>query len=606
MGFRFYCLWVGWTFASTQLSFAQLLPVDSLLIRAKNTTLADSVRIEAWEKIADYYATRNFEESYSAASEGASIAKRNKQFGQLANLTRLQGLASYFKQRFDSAAHYYYQALDLAQRHQKRHIEGEIFNNLGQLFRKTRDLERSLEHYDKAFAIFQDMGDDNGMATILNESGVVFEYQNKFDEAIRRYQKSMDTRVRMKDTVGMTYSLNFMGTAFTEAGKYPEAEKSLRACQRLREIIRDSFALALTHSDLGSLYLRWNKHQEARASFLISNRLAEAMRYPDLQMHNYQRMAELEEKTGNALAALQWLRQYNTIKDSAYNTDKMKQIESLEARYQNRAKTQALQLQAAEIRQKNITIFALATGASLVLALGYLLYKRRQAKLELQVQTTRLEERQRATQAILEAEEKERSRIAADLHDGVGQLMSAARLNLSGMHAQQFTDHRPPEVFEKALSLVDDSCREIRSISHQMMPQILQRKGLELALLEFTQKIRHPELNITLHVEGIDAPLPSLQAGVIYRMIQEGVNNVIKHAQAKNLDISVIQEKNELSITLEDNGIGFDPQVAAEGIGLQNLRSRVQFLEGEIDIHSAPGKGTLIAIHIPIPKNELP
>lgn len=603
MGFRFHCLLVGWMILSSLNSIAQPSSIDSFLTRAKNATLSDSIRLQAWEKIAEHYVTRNFEESYSAASEGVAIAKRKNQFAALANLTRIQGLASYFKQRFDSAAHYYYQALDLAQRHQQPRVEAEIFNNLGQLFRKTRDLERSLEHYDKAYAIFEKIGDDNGMATILNESGVVFEYQNKFDEAIRRYQKSMETRVRMKDTVGMAYSLNFMGTAYTEAGKYPEAEKSLRACQQLRELIRDSFTLALTHSDLGSLYLRWNKPQEARTSFNVSNRIANAMRYPDLQMHNYQRMAELEEKLGNPLGALRWLRQYNAIKDSAYNVDKMKQIESLEARYQNRAKTQALELQAAEIRQKNILITALAVGATLLLALGYLLYKRRQEKLEMQVQTTRLEERQRATQAILEAEEKERSRIAADLHDGVGQLMSAARLNLSGLNAYEFSERRPPEAFLKALTLVDDSCREIRSISHQMMPQVLQRKGLELALQEFIQKIRHPELKITLHVEGITAPLPSLHAGVIYRMIQEGVNNVLKHARAKNLDISVIQEFDELSITLEDDGVGFDTQVAAEGIGLQNIRSRVQFLEGEIDIHSSPGNGTLIAMHIPIPKN---
>ena len=603
MSFLVRIFFLGWMLLSYQVLLAQTSPVDSLFTRAKNTQLSDSIRLQAWEKIAEHYVTRNFEESYAAASEGVSIATRTRQFNALANLTRIQGLASYFKQRFDSAAHYYYQALDIAQRHQQRRVEAEIFNNLGQLFRKTRDLERSLEHYDKAYAIFQSLADDNGMATILNESGVVFEYQNKFDEAIRRYQKSMETRVRMKDSVGMSYSLNFMGTAYTEAGRYPEAEKSLRACQQLREILRDSFALALTHSDLGSLYLRWNKPQEARSSFGISNRLAEALRYPDLQMHNYQRMAELEEGVGNPLAALQWLRQYNTIKDSAYNVDKMKQIESLEARYQNRAKTQALELQAAEIRQKNILITALAVGATLLLALGYMVYKRRQEKLEMQVQTTRLEERQRATQAILEAEEKERSRIAADLHDGVGQLMSAARLNLSGLSANTFSDQRPPEAFVKALNLVDDSCREIRSISHQMMPQVLQRKGLELALHEFVQKIRQPELSITLHVEGIDAPLPSLQAGVIYRMIQEGVNNVLKHARAKNLDISVIQASNELSITLEDDGVGFDPQVAAEGIGLQNLRSRVKFLEGEIDIHSSPGNGALIAMHIPIPKN---
>jgi signal transduction histidine kinase len=208
-----------------------------------------------------------------------------------------------------------------------------------------------------------------------------------------------------------------------------------------------------------------------------------------------------------------------------------------------------------------------------------------------------------ATKAIITAEENERQRIAADLHDGVGQMMSAAKMNLSAIENEiPFTDEVQKQSFEKLMALVDESCKEIRSVSHQMMPNALLKSGLASAIKEFLDKIDNRVIKINLFTEGLQERLDSNTETVLYRVIQECVNNVIKHSGANNLDISLIKDADGISATVEDNGRGFDTsdRQQFEGIGLKNISSRIAYLKGTIEFDSSPGKGTLVAIYVPV------
>jgi signal transduction histidine kinase len=164
--------------------------------------------------------------------------------------------------------------------------------------------------------------------------------------------------------------------------------------------------------------------------------------------------------------------------------------------------------------------------------------------------------------------------------------------------------------YEKVLSLISESADEIRSVSHQMMPNALLRLGLVSALQEFVQKINGSQLSVYLDVQGLDQRMDAEVETTLYRVIQESVNNVIKHAQASRLDIQLIRDDKELSVTIEDNGKGFDSKNPAYtvqrtpfgegGLGLKNLRSRIEYLNGTLDIESSVGKGTLVAIYLPM------
>jgi signal transduction histidine kinase len=232
-----------------------------------------------------------------------------------------------------------------------------------------------------------------------------------------------------------------------------------------------------------------------------------------------------------------------------------------------------------------------------------LFYNRYKLKQETVLQTAVIQQQDMASKRIVDAEEAERKRIAADLHDGVGQLFSTVKMNLEIL-VERFVSKQPDalKLAEKTLALVDESCTEVRSIAHQMMPNALIKSNLVAALQDFVKKIPADLLKITIETTGVDERLDNSIETVLYRVIQESVNNVIKHANASLLDIILLADEREITVTIEDNGKGFDTsdKTKFSGIGLKNMVSRVEYLKGTVDISSSPGKGTLVAIYVPL------
>ena len=183
--------------------------------------------------------------------------------------------------------------------------------------------------------------------------------------------------------------------------------------------------------------------------------------------------------------------------------------------------------------------------------------------------------------------------------------MMAAWMNLQA-YEQQLDKNSPNHSnLGKAIDLVGESCREVRAVSHSMMPNALLKKGLVNAIRDFVQQIDQQILSINLHTEGLEMHLEPHAETVLYRVIQESVNNVIKHAKASQLDISIHHNPNEgTDVLIEDNGQGFelDKALQKDGIGLQNISNRIQYLGGSVDWDTSPGNGTVVSIHIPAKK----
>jgi len=546
---------------------------------------------------------KDFDACQSAASAGTKLAEKLNDLGYLSEFKKLTGLSWYFKGVYDSAAVYYYKALEIANRVKDPLIKAGVLNELGKLYRKTRDLDRSLQMYDEAYAIYKKLEDEANMATILNESGVVFEYKADYTEAIKRYRASLAIREKLHDTVGIAYSYNFLGGVYTLQENFTEAEKYLVSSLELRKKLNDSFSIALSHGDLGYMYKEQGLYTKAIEQYVQSNALALKMNFADLLLSNYKELAVIAEKKGDFALSLDYYKKHSTLKDSIYSGEKMKQIEQLNARYQAEKKEQELKLQQAVISRKNYLLWGLSAVAALLLLAGFGFYRKRQLQHNMNLQAAVMKQQDLAAKGIINAEENERKRIASDLHDGVGQLMSAAKMNLSAFENDiLFKDEAQKKNFDKLIGLVDESCKEIRSVSHQMMPNALLKSGLASAVKEFLDKIDNRIIKINLHTEGLQERLDSNTETVLYRVIQECVNNVIKHSGANKLDISLIKDADGIAATVEDNGQGFDTadKRNAEGIGLKNISSRIDFLKGTVEFDSSPGRGTLVAIHVPI------
>jgi two-component system NarL family sensor kinase len=248
--------------------------------------------------------------------------------------------------------------------------------------------------------------------------------------------------------------------------------------------------------------------------------------------------------------------------------------------------------------------FNIAASVLITLAaLGFLYYNFYRLKQQTLLQADIIRQQELAAMKMIDADENERRRIADDLQDSVGQLLSTTRMNLDTLLGRlQHDSPANSDLTIKTMAMVDEGCREVRAIAQQMMPAILLRTGLIAALRDYVNKIEQPSLKVIFETSGWDDKLTSNVAMVLYRMIQETANNVIKHAAATQLDIQLSIEDYEVSVTVEDNGCGFLNRGAErhEGIGLKNILARAEYLKGTVDISSSPGKGTLVAILIPL------
>lgn len=209
---------------------------------------------------------------------------------------------------------------------------------------------------------------------------------------------------------------------------------------------------------------------------------------------------------------------------------------------------------------------------------------------------------QQRTQAVLEAEERERIRIARDLHDGVGQTLAAARMTLGNYVSQKKIES--PEM-QNSLNLLEDGIKEIREISHNMMPSSLTKFGLSSALKQFTNKINAlGKIEIELQIVGFKERSDEKIELVLYRIVQEIISNIIKHAEAKKVSIELVRHDDELILIIEDDGRGFDTaKTENHGIGLKNIATRVEYLNGNVNFDSSIGKGTSVVIEIPLNLN---
>ena len=562
-----------------------------------------SARISAYTTYLQKFGLKNFDEMLNLSKEGLELAIKNDDPYTVAELNRFAGEAWYFKGQYDSAALYLLESINILEKTKEVNKLAASYNSLAKLYWKTRDLDRALDTYNKALDIYNRRKDSAGIATIMNESGVVFEYGGKYDEAIDRYSTSLYINQRLQDSVGISYALSNLAGVYTILKNYDQAENYLLQVLAIRKKLDDNFALALAYSDLGASFASAGEYNKARPYIDSSNSIAEKMKYPELLQNNYNLIAEMAQKQGDYRTAFNYYQKRSSIRDSLFSLEKTRQIEELSTQYETVKKEQRIQEQQHKISLQNLIITGGLILLVLILLLVYMQYRRIKWKQELRLQTAMMQQQELATKAILEAEETERQRIAKELHDGVGQMMSAAKMNLSAFeHAATFASTDQKQAFENIISLVDDSCKEVRSVSHNMMPNALLKNNLAAAIKEFLDKIDHRQLQVHLYTEGLEDRLPSDVETVLYRVIQECVNNVIKHAEASSLDISVINDGKEITATIEDNGKGFNTgdEEKFNGIGMRNIRSRVEYLKGSVDFDSSAGKGTLVAIHVPL------
>ena len=423
-----------------------------------------------------------------------------------------------------------------------------------------------------------------------------------YQDAINRYNASLKLAEKAGDSLSVSYTLSNIAGILVIQKKFDEAEHYLLRCLHIRDLLKDSFAIALALSDLGTAMSEKGEYDKAAYYLERSNFIAEKVKYTELEANNYSELSNVAQRRGDMEKAFEYYNKWNRYRDSLFNLERNKELQRLNSQFESLQKEQQIKEQKQRIRLQNLLFLGLGVLILLAVLLVFSSYKRYRLKKETQLHSEIMKQQDLKVKAVMEAEENERQRIAQDLHDGIGQMMSAAKMNLSAFESgmAEMKDDQKLNL-ERIISLVDDSCRELRTVSHIMMPNALLKNNLDMAIKDFVSKLSGRELEVHVYTERLDQRFESNLETMLYRVVQECVHNAIKHAQATTLDISMVRDKDGITGTIEDNGKGFDINSEDfDGIGLKNIQTRIAYLKGTVDIDSSPGRGTVVAFHVPV------
>lgn len=475
-------------------------------------------------------------------------------------------------------------------------------SNLIVLFKEMEQYDDALRYGREALAVYEKKAKPYDVTIVNVNLALVFSRLKKYDSAIAYYNKALQASSTISFLEGTQAAYSNMAIAYRLSGNNIKALQALDSAWNTTKKAASNSARFSIAAGYVNTYTNMMQTQKAKPWIDTATKYLAFVNEKLNRQDYYQMLADYYFAGNQYQLAYQQQKNHAAVKDSLLNEGNVKTVQFLKTRFETEKKEAQIKQQQFTIAKRNYIIIAIAVLIMVAAIISWLLFNRfrLQKKNELQQQLN--QQQQKSTIDILTAEEKERKRIASDLHDGVGQLMTSAWLNLQALSQQnKTTDAAAAQLLTTSMHLVDESCKEVRAVSHNMMPNALLKKGLVNAVREFIQQINVKQTNINLQTDGMDIPLPPHVETVLYRIIQESVNNVVKHAQATSLDISITQDETGIDVMIEDNGTGFDFDTAIkkDGIGLQNIKSRVQYLMGTVEWNSAPQKGTLIAIHIP-------
>ncbi len=575
---------------------------DSVLQKLKGKTDREQADMLAEYGTSIYQ--KSLENAAMAFDSALTLASNSNYLSGKAKAKKGKGLLLYYSGKYEDALALMLEAIADYDKANNADGKAELFNDIGNMMRKHGDGDQAETYLRKALTIYQQTKNLNGLANTNNNLGIVFETKGNLDSAMIHYQKGLELYEKAGDEIGMSYSLDYVGLIHAYRSEFKESETFLLRALAIREKRGEQFAISTSLVNLGEVNMAMNETDKAINYFIRSLHMADSLKFPDLQSYNYKMLAEANSRKSNYKTAFDFYKRHITLKDSLFNLDRNKQLTEMQTKYETAEKEKENANLLRENQQKELNISnknnqLLLLSGILILALSAgLLYFNRQKLVRQKLLNEEIQKQQELRlKAVIASQEDERNRIAAELHDGLGQSLASVRMRLSR-----------ETVSPESLDALDKSCVELREISHNLMPSNLMRSGLVTALHELSNRINKTG-NLHLIVDA-DPNLPAIASNSaihLFRIIQELLTNIMKYADATETTVQLMSDDKMLSVMVEDNGKGFDKNTlqTTSGNGWYNIHSRLTILNGNVEIDSAPGRGTVITIDIPLSKHTL-
>ncbi|ANH82487.1 hypothetical protein A8C56_17275 [Niabella ginsenosidivorans] len=497
-------------------------------------------------------------------------------------------------------------AIPLAQRAGDSLYLGKLYTDVGIAFKNLQNFPKAIEYLKQAITLLEKTGNSFPcLASAYHTLSESYSLSLEPKPAEQLLQKMYNLLQPYPDDPAWLDYYAGRSMQLTVAEQFDSslaaANKGILLAGKLKRVYPGQRLL------LQKFYALYNKNEFKKATD-VGLQLTRSKPFVDIFANRiliYNALALTYAQLKDSGNAYLWLRKYSALSDSLAKSNLEAKVSALEVKFRNAENQKKITaLNAANIKAtldaRNSRLWNAMLGLStaflfITLVLGYLFYRNTK-------RTLAQKEAIKIAQAMVTAQEEERSRIARDLHDGLGSMLSGVKINLAAV-----ADEQPATAVKTALMKATDqlgsSIQELRQISRNMMPEMLLKLGLETSLKDLCLLLQTPDLSIQCHCANIQPAIPPQKQVTVYRIVQELLTNAIKHAGARHVLLQCVQQATTLLITIEDDGKGFTHPLPENtgGIGWKNIQTRVAYLNGSIDVMNLPGgSGTSINIQLDV------
>jgi signal transduction histidine kinase len=569
------------------------------------------------------------------------------------------GIVYDVENNWDAALIYYDSALMYATRAKDSITIASAYNNIGLVYWNKSYYDRAVENFFISLKIFEELGIKRGVANTYNNIGLILMEQGRDSAALDYQFRGLAIRKEIGDEYGINDSwLNIallfystrvydssafyyrqtipffqetenhyaLGSAFNGLAMVLDAQKLWdSALVYYDKAVQEHLSVQNNYKAASSLLNKAATYREMKSQDRELATLIEAQKLVDDESSIRVRskilfqLAEIYYDRGLYKNAANLYLEHKAIRDSLYDVDRDEKIEQIKVQYETERREKELLREKAEnerlakekalaeirVYNRNKWIIGISSISAIAILLVLVLNQQKKRKIQSEKDAAIIAEREKGIKAVFDAQEEERQRIAKDLHDGVGQQISAIKLHLQNV-AKDITgtmkEFKPD--LDKIGKMVTETGSEIRSISHQMMPRALTELGLVAALEDMVEKsFTYSEMECSFEHHGLKDRLPGNVEIGLYRIAQELINNIIKHSNAKRVEMQLMKTNRYIILIVQDDGKGIKSVKGSGGIGMLNINNRLRTINGELNLESDTGRGTTATIRIGLNEN---
>ncbi len=593
---------------------------SALIFSRKATHLSDSTGDE--KRLADSYLnhgriifrTEGHLPARNYYLKAFSIYKEIGDSSGYMNSLNSLGIVYMRQAEYDSAILFFLDYLKLCEKLNNEEGLGKGYVNLGISYYELLDFSKARYYFLESIQINIKYNNVRFLSIANNNLGNISYDEGKYDEALKFYNICLDQNNKTNNISGLANVNNNIGNIYEKLKDYNKALVYYNSAKDFYEKAGYIDGLIAAYKNIGLIYERRKNYKEALKIYDSCLVIARLTALPNRIIEVLYNIHKTYELMGDFEKAYKIQTEQVALKDSIFNVEKNETITNLQLKYEkekdqghillleNENLSKGLELRK-RTNQRNIYMFT-GFGSIVVIlfAFGFYRHKTRKDKIIAEQKIRQLEDEKKffAARAIVEGQEVERKRIAKELHDGLGVLLSTAKMQFSAIKDKS-PENRP--LIERATKLLEQATGDVRKISHNMMPGLLTKFGLFEALEDLFDNLNDlPDLTARIEIIGETVRFSENKEIMLYRILQEMVNNTLKHANAGKVFLRMEILPKLLKINYSDDGKGFDldKTLESKSLGLTSIQSRVGFLQGDLKIDSKLNEGVKYDFEIPV------